>query len=226
MKKIIALEALGILMIAITSCSKPDVTSNAGVNSIETGAKRTPQPTSTTYSGQSIGLNATIISIQDGTVISNQELVTNTGILPAVGGNLMASDVSANVQNVVTTGSLNASVSGSDNQTHASSTVTGFNFTSNGYVISAEQVSASATALCGSTNGNSQITNLVINGQPVTVTGAPNQMIFFPSGGYIMINGQSVSKGKNKNITVTGLRIVIPNTAEVNIATARAEIKC
>jgi hypothetical protein len=133
----------------------------------------------------------------------------------------------ASIGNTLTIDSLNASTSGLANQTVSSSTATGLNVTVNGYVITADYVSATATATCGSTSGNVQIQNLVINGAPVTITGAANQVIFFPTGGFVMINEQSTSKKiKAKNLNVTGLRIVFPNAADIRIASVRSEIKC
>jgi len=96
--------------------------------------------------------------------------------------------------------------------------------------ISADFVMSEATAAC-STNGatfsgQSQINGLVVDGQPVAVTGQTNQFVFLSGGGFMVINeqftgqastmvdGQSVTA---EGIAVNALHVILPG-AGVNVA--------
>ena len=211
-----------------TSCDMEELAapSAAGQSEIQI-ARRAAQNGSVTYGGQATGLNATIMTIQNGMVTSNQTILSQTGLLPASGGSLSANYVQANAGEAITIDSLNAAVSGTGNQTIAQSSATGVNITVNGNTITADHVASTATATCGNTTGSSQINNLVVNGTPVTVTGSPNQTVYLTAGSFIIINEQSTNKKvKGKNISVTALHVIIPNGADIRVATSRAEIKC
>jgi hypothetical protein len=227
MKKCVSFWALGLALLSLASCSKPEVLDTNGSDQVSAeGRKNSPSAVST-YGGSATALNATITTIENGIVVSDQTLVANTGLLAASGGSLSATEPQANIQEMVIAENLNASISGEANQTVAQSTVGSMNLSVNGNVITVGTVTATASSTCGATSGSSTVTNLVVNGTPITVTGAPNQVVFLQGGGFIMINEQSVSKkGKVQAITVTALRIVIPNAADVRLAAVRTEVKC
>jgi len=89
---------------------------------------------------------------------------------------------------------------------------------------------ASATAKCdnngASVSGSSHIANLVVNGQAITVSGQPNQTIYLPVG-HITINEQTSStNGRNGDITVSALHVVVDGVADVVISSAHADIHC
>jgi hypothetical protein len=228
MKTFSILWSFVLASLIFTSCAQEDLaTPSTKGNSDILAAKKSDRETGiVTYSGQATGLNATIMTQQNGGIVSHQTILAQTGFLPASGGNLSANYAQANIEGVLTAETLNASTSGQGNQTTSQASATFLNVTIAGNVISADYVSATATATCGATSGSSQIQNLVVNGTPVVVTGATNQAIYLSNGGFILINEQSKSKGKAKNITVSALHIIMPNAGDIRVATARAEIKC
>jgi hypothetical protein len=67
-------------------------------------------------------------------------------------------------------------------------------------------------------SGVSEVTNLTIAGQPVVVTGEPNQVIPFVNG-RLIVNEQITSETK---ITVNALHLTIDGTADVVVASAHA----
>lgn len=178
--------------------------------------------TQTTYSGQATGVRATVLGIT--TVISD------TGPLPEAGGALGASLLEAEVSGLLTVEVLHASTIGQGNQSRSEASVTNLGLTVGGNTISADLLFARAMAACAtggaSVSGSSEIASLVINGQAIVVTGEPNQSIPLPNGTAV-INEQTISvSGKTGDITVTALHIVVAGIADVNIATAHADISC
>lgn len=211
-----------------TACQTEDLASPIGHGSSEVkAAKGGAQSGVVTYGGQATGLNATITTTQNGTVVSNQTILSQTALLPATGGSLSASHGQAAIEGVLSFDSLTAAISGQTNTTTSNASATNLNVTVNGIVITAVYVASTATATCGGTNGSSTIQNLIVNGEPVTVTGAPNQTVFLSPTSFMIINEQSTNKkARNKNISVSALHIIIPNHADIRVATSRSEIKC
>lgn len=81
---------------------------------------------------------------------------------------------------------------------------------------------AQATAPANSTPfGNSDIEGLLVNGSPVTVTGAANQIIPIV-GGQIVLNEQQI--GSNGALVVNAVHIIIGGLADVTLASATAGI--
>lgn len=210
------------------SCEVDDLASPAKENRSElTERKGASQNSTVVYGGQATGLNATITTLHNGTVVSNQTILSQTGLLPVSGGNLNSAYSQAFIEGSLSIESLNASVSGQANQTVSFSSATNLYVTVDGNVITADYAEANATTTCGTASGSVQVQNLVVNGTLVVVTGTPNQMVYLSSGGFLIINEQSSSKKvKAKNISVTALHIIIPNGADIRIATARSEVKC
>ena len=228
MKTFSILWSVMLTTLFFTSCQTEDLASPSGRETSEVlEARRGPQSGVITFGGQATGLNATITTTQNGTVVSNQTILSQTALLPTTGGSLTASHGEAIIEGALTVDTLTASISGQGNQTTSNASATGLNVTVNGNTITADYVASTATATCGATSGSSTIQNLVVNGNPVTITGAPNQTVYLSAGSFIIINEQSTNKKvKGKNINVSALHIIIPNGADIRVATARAEIKC
>lgn len=90
-----------------------------------------------------------------------------------------------------------------------------------GNIVSADFVMARArTPVSGASTGVSSFDGLVINGQSVSVSGAPNQTIPI-GGGRIVINEQQASAS---GMVVNALHIVIDGLADVVIASATSGI--
>jgi hypothetical protein len=94
---------------------------------------------------------------------------------------------------------------------------------------------ARAVAECHGANatvsGNSEIAVLLINGQPIVVTGEPNQTIDLPNGQVVINEQQVFVDGDFGDITVNALHVTIQNPlggnlAEVVISSAHADIMC
>jgi hypothetical protein len=96
-----------------------------------------------------------------------------------------------------------------------------------GNTISAGLLQARATAVCGdggaTASGNSDIATLSVNGQSITVSGAPNQTVPLPVG-EVIINEQ-MSHGAG-DITVNALHVKVPGAADVIVSSAHADITC
>jgi hypothetical protein len=75
--------------------------------------------------------------------------------------------------------------------------------------ITADVIQATADAVCDSSgnadvSGNSLITNLVINGNVIAITGQPNQTITIPQVASIVINEQNVVPAAGSGPSTTG----------------------
>jgi hypothetical protein len=120
---------------------------------------------------------------------------------------------------------------GPDTRAHGAMGAVGL--TVSGNQISTDFLMARSKASCGPTvAGTSELDNLVINGQPVTVTGEPNQTIALPNG-TVTINQQvQTVGGTSGELTVKALRVVTNDAvtgqpvADVALGTAVARIDC
>jgi len=97
----------------------------------------------------------------------------------------------------------------------------GLNLGIAGNAVSADFVMAEAfTPASGTSEGSSIIDGLLINGTPVTVSGAPNQTVSL-IGGRVVINEQQPSA---TGIVVNALHIVVDGVADVVIGSATSGV--
>lgn len=90
-----------------------------------------------------------------------------------------------------------------------------------GNAISADFVMARAQSFAsGASMGASEIANLRVNGSPISVTGAPNQVIDL-LGGRITLNEQQASGG---GMVVNAMHIVVYGVADVVVGSASSGI--
>jgi len=90
-----------------------------------------------------------------------------------------------------------------------------------GVGITADFVMAEASQVLGAAgSGSSTLTNLVINGTPIAVTGAPNQAVWIP-GGQVILNEQTIS---STGAVVNALHVVVTGVADVVVASATAGV--
>jgi len=173
-----------------------------------------------TYSGQATGAKVSVPLLGINTALSD------TGPLPSSGGALEASLVKAEVPGVLTAGVLGASTIGQGNESRSEASAADADVTVGGNTVSAGFLMARATASCSqgqaSVSGSSEIAQLVINGQAITVTGQPNQTVELPNG-RVVINEQTSSPG---SITVNALHVTVDGVADVVISSAHADITC
>ena len=117
---------------------------------------------------------------------------------------------------------LSASTIGWTDQVASEASLGSVNMTLSGIGISADFVMAQASQVLGAAGtGSSTISNLVVNGVPVNVTGAPNQTIWIP-GGSVIINEQTVSS--TGTIVVNAIHVVVAGVADAVIGSATAGI--
>jgi len=91
-----------------------------------------------------------------------------------------------------------------------------------GSTIGAALLTCQASAILnGGAAGSSSVSNLLLNGVPVPVSGAPNQTVSIP-GGQMVINEQLTSP---TGIVVNALHITVGGVADVVIASAVAAIQ-
>src|SRR5712691_112011 len=173
------------------------------------------------FSGQATVVRATLPLA--GTIV-----LSDTGPLPQSGGALEASLLDVSVPNLLTAEVAHASTVGQGDRSRSEASVAALAVTAGGNTVGAGFLMANATAVCGpggaSASGNSELAELVINGQQVVVTGAPNQTVMLPGGGKVIINEQT-SNGPG-DITVNALHVIVPGVADVIIASAHADITC
>ena len=178
-----------------------------------------------TFSGRATALNATIAGI-------NATLV-DTGPLPPQGGLIIATPLfSANVLGgALATGLLNAETQGAGDQSRSLSSVENFILNVGGQTLTGVIVQTISQCTCTAggpiCEGDVEIDTLRLNGNPITVTGAANQTIPLPGGGFVVINQQLPSgSGNFMAITVNGVRLVIPGLSDVILASASSDINC
>ena len=115
---------------------------------------------------------------------------------------------------------------GNESHTHASAADLGLMVGTT--PIAAEFLMSNSHANCSGVSGTSEIADLMIGGEHFAVGGAPNQEILnVPGTITIIANAQKdSSSGNHKELDVTALRIIVPGVAQVDIATAHADVTC
>jgi hypothetical protein len=185
-----------------------------------------------TFTGSATGVQITLPAT--GTVIR-----AATGTLAIGGGGAHASMLVGDVPSSATggvvslaAGTLHSAIVGIM-ATGGGASMSGVSLTVSGNQITADFLMANSTASCSpAVFGSSQLQNLVINGQSVTVTGSPNQTIALPNG-TVIINRQAQSIGlTTASLTVDALNVTTrdPVTqqqlANVVLGTVNAQIDC
>lgn len=176
--------------------------------------------TATTFSGQATVVRANVLGLPP-------IVLADTGPLPSSGGAQEASLLSETVPGLLSVEVLHASTIGQGDRSRSEASVANLDLTVVGNTISASFLMSRATAFCSpgqpQANGQSEIADLVINGQGIAVTGAPNQTINLPNG-RVIINEQT-SSGPG-DITVNALHVTVDGVADVVIASAHADVTC
>jgi len=181
----------------------------------------------TAYSGDAFGASVKLLS--------TDVTLSDTGPLPASGRSLSTQLLSAEVPGALNAGLLTESTTGGSNRASSQSSVANVDLTVAGIGITASLLTSNATAqACGggspSTAGGSNIANLVVNGQSITVTGEPNQRVPLIAG-TLIINEQisslaSSSCGGSASMRVNALHLTVLGIAEVVISSSQAGVSC
>src|SRR2546423_11702042 len=189
----------------------------------------------TTYGGDATGAEITVPAT--GTTIR-----AATGSLSISGGMADAALLVGDVPSSATAGAvsltasaLHSAVVGVGTATNAEASMGAVGLTVSGNQISSDFLMARSKASCDpnpAVAGSSELTNLKINGQTITVTGAPNQTVAL-SNGTVIINAQTSTVGGTAGeLTVTALRVMTHDTitgqpiADVLLTTVDAKVDC
>ncbi len=175
-----------------------------------------------TFSGQATGVRATVFGPLGGTTV-----LSDTGPLPSSGGAREASLLTASVPGLLTAEVLHASTVGRGAWSRSEASLASLALTVGGNSIAADFLMARAMANCGSAgpavHGSSQLANLSVDGQAISVSGAPNQTVTLPNGKVVINEQVSPNAG---DITVNALHVVVNGIADVVISSAHADVTC
>src|SRR5205807_4910305 len=184
------------------------------------------------YGGAAPGAGATVPAT--GTTIR-----AATGTISISGGTadswILVGDVPGSATGGVvalSAGVMHSAIVGLD-ATRAESSTGDITLTVSNNTITADFLMARSTASCGpAVAGSSQLTNLVINGQAITVTGAPNQTVALPNGTAIINEQISSIVGTSAELIVNALHVTTTDSithqqlADVVLSSADAKIDC
>lgn len=181
-----------------------------------------PGPTSTTspstVTGQAAAAQVVILGLL-GTATSTS--LASTGI----SGTNSESDVgqlTGSIPSLLGAEAVNAATYSYSNEVDSVASLTNMGLTVAGIGITADSVIAQASQVLGAAgSGTSYITNLAINGVPVSVTGQPNQTIAIP-GGQLILNEQTISS--TGSAVVNAIHVSVNGIADMVIASATAGI--
>jgi hypothetical protein len=212
-------SGLAAIALALACSERPDPAAPA----VAADATTPSATQATSYSGRATVVQATLSGPLPTTLA-----LGDAGPLPSSGGAVEASLLNASLPGLLTAEVVHATTVGQSNVSRSEASVAELALTVGGNTISAGFLDARATAMCtdaGATaSGSSEIATLIVNGEPIVVSGAPNQMVLLPGGvGEVIINEQNGGAG---DITVNALHVIVTGVADVIIASAHADITC
>lgn len=165
-------------------------------------------------SGQAAAVQATVFGLLGNTYLN----MANTGSLAGPTDARQASDISGNLLGALLAETPRATTIGTGDQVASQASLGNLALSIAGSQIGAGLVIAEAIARGGLVTGTSTLTGLSLNGIPVAVTGAPNQVVAIP-GGQMIINEQVASA---TGMVVNALHVNVLGVADVVIGTASA----
>jgi len=168
-------------------------------------------------SGQAAAVQATVFGLLGSTSLG----LANTGTLGSVTDARQASDISGNLIGGLLAEVPSATTIGLGDSVASQASLANMVLYIGGSTIGADLIMAEALATGGAGSGTSTLTNLVLNGVPVAISGAPNQVIGIP-GGQMIINQQSSTPG---GIVVNALHVFVGGIADVVVGSATAALQ-
>ena len=171
-----------------------------------------------TVTGQAAAVQATVFSLLGGTTLG----LANTGALSGPTDALQASQLTGNLLGALTAEAPSATTIGYPDQVDSAASLANLALSIAGNTIGADLLTSQASAVLnvGGT-GSSSVSNLLLNGAAVPVSGDPNQTVSIP-GGQMVINEQQTSP---TGIVVNALHVVVSGVADVVIGSAVAGIQ-
>jgi hypothetical protein len=161
------------------------------------------------------------VTATTGSLLGATATLADAGTL-AAGTNeaLQASDLTAGIPSLLSAEALHATAIGYSDQIDSEASLVALDLTLPGTSIGADFVMARATAANASgTSGISNIDRLTIDGEPVWVSGAPNQTISIV-GGVLVLNEQVTLP--DGTMVVNALHATVDDVADVVVASATA----
>ena len=178
-----------------------------------------PSPTTSSIVGNASAARVSVLGIL-GTAMTTA--LADTGTLTTANNALDASTLAGGIPAALNAETLSASTISWPNQVDSQASLGNLSMTVAGVGITADFVMAQASQVQGAAGtGSSTLTNLVINGIPIAVSGAPNQAISIP-GGQVIINQQTISS--TGAAAVNALHVVVTGVADVVVASATAGV--
>jgi len=154
------------------------------------------------------------------------QFIADTGQLPADGGHLSATFLSAGVPSVLSFEVLVAETNGANGVANSAASLADLTLLpGNPAQVSASLVRAESEATCNGVRGTTEIANLSFGGANIVVTGAPNQRVTIPGVATLIINEQTTSSGGGvQDITVNALHLILVTNDEVVLSSAHSDI--
>ena len=167
-------------------------------------------------------LNASgMASAVQANVLGLTTTLASTGTLASATDARDASQLDGSVPTLLSGETLHATAIGLSDSVASQASLTNLALGIGSTALGADVVLAQALAAVGGATGSSTLGGLTLNGVPVAVTGAANQVVPLV-GGQLVINEQTASAG---GIVVNALHLVINGVADVVIGSATAAIQ-
>lgn len=185
----------------------------------------------TSYSGRAIALRIDDVEVP----VPGPIIVADTGPLPSSGGHIEVSEANVNVGNgALTVGLAYAVTSGAGTQAASDTTLSEFHVeivtpAHGSVMIDADYIAASASASLEANSSttldaNVTVQGLRVDGNPVVVTGQPNQVVNIPGGKIVIDERTNVAGGGSGDIAVTAVHFYVDDCMNGAIGTVHAGI--
>jgi hypothetical protein len=162
-----------------------------------------------------------LASAVQATVLGATTTLASTGSLGSLTDARDASQIAGGIPALLSGEALHATAIGLSDRVASQASLTSLALGVAGTALGADVVLAQAEAAAGSATGSSTLGGLTLNGVPLAVTGAANQVVPL-AGGQLVINEQTASAG---GIVVNALHLVIDGVADVVIGSATAAVQ-
>jgi hypothetical protein len=173
----------------------------------------------TDYSGRATGILTRVPGVE-------ADRFGDTGELPHGGGHIHVVQEGVNVDDLLTAGTIDSTTEGSAGVATSNSTVQNLVISpSDSVSLKVDAVEADSKSTSSGVSGSSSITNLVLNGSSITVTGEPNQIVTIPGVLTLIINERTtVHFGDYYEISVNALDLKVVGGAQVVVAHAESDL--
>lgn len=173
-----------------------------------------------TYSGRGIAFSGTVAGAATG--------FADTLPLPSTGGHQAASAISGGLPSLLGGDTLHASAFGQNDRTRTEAAASAVTITTGSVTVQADFAMSRAMAVSAqgapALSGTSEVSNLVVNGTAVAVTGAVNQVVPLPDGQLVVNERLTSISGATGSITVNALHLSLTDDTDLLVASSRAGV--